>query len=66
MKTIHRTCLALNDDLKDLTTPNGKQPGDPGTDASPFLPEPFTVQQILRMPLRLRVPWIKSILKEDP
>ena len=38
--------------------------GEPGSDPSPFLPEPNSVKAILRLPVALRLAWAKCIYKE--
>jgi hypothetical protein len=38
--------------------------GDPGTDPTPFMPEPRRLKDILDLPHRLRQPWINALVKE--
>jgi hypothetical protein len=39
-------------------------PGDPGSDPSPFIPEPFDMRDVDKMPQRYAAPWTKSFIKE--
>ena len=38
--------------------------GDPGGDPTPFLPEPNRLNEVLRLPPRIRDPWVRSLVKE--
>ena len=38
--------------------------GEPGTDPTPFMPEPRRLKDILELPHRLRQPWINALVKE--
>jgi hypothetical protein len=47
--------------ISDSDTP---QPGEPGSDPLPFLPEPNRLPQILKMPDPIQAAWISCFLKE--
>ena len=38
--------------------------GSPGTDPTPFLPEPSRLVDILRLPPRIHDPWVNALIKE--
>jgi hypothetical protein len=38
--------------------------GDPGSDPTPFLPEPSGLYKVLKQPIATRRPWIQSLVKE--
>ena len=38
--------------------------GDPGSDSTPFLPEPSGLYKVLQQPIATRRPWIRSLVKE--
>ena len=38
--------------------------GDPGSDPTPFLPEPTGLYKVLKQPIATRRPWIQSLVKE--
>ena len=39
-------------------------PGEPGSDPSFFIPEPRSLAQVAKMPLRYRKPWTEAFVKE--
>jgi Reverse transcriptase (RNA-dependent DNA polymerase) len=39
-------------------------PGDPGSDPTFFIPEPRSLHQVAKMPLRYQIPWKNSFVKE--
>ena len=37
--------------------------GDPGSDPTPFLPEPTGLYKVLKQPIATRRPWIQSLVR---
>ena len=36
----------------------------PGSDPAPFLPEPRSMREVMRLPPRIKLPWVKAFVKE--
>ena len=67
LSVISQTVTKPNDHMplaRDFAEAIGPMPGEAGSDPSFFIPEPRSLRQVIKMPLRYRTPWIEAFVKE--